>query len=101
MVIRQWLHWAPWILVGLTVGGAGAVWIASAEITAQREAFACVSEKNTTLVMMAGARKYARGGVPVKVGHVVIGAVGISSTPGASTLTNNAPWPRWTSSWTH
>jgi len=39
MVARQWLRWVPWIGVGLLVGSAGAVWIARAEIAAQRDAF--------------------------------------------------------------
>ena len=39
MVVRQWLRWVPWVVAGLIWGGAGAVWLASAELTTQREAF--------------------------------------------------------------
>jgi signal transduction histidine kinase len=39
MVVRQWLRWVPWALAGLVCGGAGAVWLARAELTAQRDAF--------------------------------------------------------------
>jgi uncharacterized protein GlcG (DUF336 family) len=62
----------------------------------QQKAFTSASAKNTTLVMMEGAQKTAAaanlvyipgfllvgGGVPVKVGSEVIGAVGVGGAPG-------------------
>jgi signal transduction histidine kinase len=39
MVVRQWLRWVPWVVVGLVCGGGGAVWLARAELSAQRDAF--------------------------------------------------------------
>ncbi len=62
----------------------------------QQKAFTSVSAKNSTLVMMEGAQKnpgaanlvhipgflLLGGGLPVKVGNEVIGAVGIGGAPG-------------------
>ncbi len=62
----------------------------------QQKAFTSASAKNTTLAMMEGAQKnpaaanlvyipgflLVGGGVPVKVGNEVIGAVGIGGAPG-------------------
>ena len=62
----------------------------------QQKAFTSASAKNTTLAMMEGAQKNPAaanlvyipgylllgGGVPVKVGNEVIGAVGIGGAPG-------------------
>ncbi len=61
-----------------------------------QKAFTSASAKNTTLAMMDGAQKNAAaanlvhipgflllgGGVPVKVGNEVIGAVGVGGAPG-------------------
>jgi uncharacterized protein GlcG (DUF336 family) len=63
-----------------------------------QKAFTSVSAKNTTLAMMEGAQKNPAaanlvyipgylllgGGVPVKVGNEVIGAVGIGGAPGGN-----------------
>ena len=63
---------------------------------AQQKAFPSASAKNTTLAMMEGAQKtpaaanlvyipgflLVGGGVPVKVGNEVIGAVGVGGAPG-------------------
>lgn len=63
---------------------------------AQQKAFTSASAKNTTLAMMEGAQKtpaaanlvyipgflLVGGGVPVKVGNEVIGAVGVGGAPG-------------------
>ena len=63
---------------------------------AQQKAFTSASAKNNTLAMMEGAQKYPAaanlvylpgflllgGGVPVKVGNEVIGAVGVGGAPG-------------------
>ena len=62
----------------------------------QQKAFTSASAKNTTLAMMEGAQKnpgaanlvdipgflLLGGGVPVKVGNEVIGAVGVGGAPG-------------------
>jgi uncharacterized protein GlcG (DUF336 family) len=62
----------------------------------EQKAFTAASAKNTTLAMMEGAQKnpaaanlvyipgflLVGGGVPVKVGNEVIGAVGIGGAPG-------------------
>ena len=62
----------------------------------QQKAFTAASAKNTTLAMMEGAQKnpaaanlvyipgflLVGGGVPVKVGNEVIGAVGVGGAPG-------------------
>ena len=62
----------------------------------QQKAFTSVSAKNSTLAMMEGAQKnpgaanlvhipgflLLGGGLPVKVGNEVIGAVGIGGAPG-------------------
>jgi uncharacterized protein GlcG (DUF336 family) len=62
----------------------------------QQKAYTSASAKNTTLAMMEGAQKNPAaanlvyipgylllgGGVPVKVGNEVIGAVGIGGAPG-------------------
>ena len=62
----------------------------------QAKAFTSASAKNTTLAMMEGAQKnpaaanlvyipgflLVGGGVPVKVGNEVIGAVGVGGAPG-------------------
>jgi uncharacterized protein GlcG (DUF336 family) len=62
----------------------------------QQKAFTSASAKNTTLAMMEGAQKNPAGanlvhipgflllggGVPIKVGNEVIGAVGIGGAPG-------------------
>ncbi len=62
----------------------------------QQKAFTSASAKNTTLAMMDGAQKNPAaanlvhipgflllgGGVPVKVGNEVIGAVGVGGAPG-------------------
>ena len=64
----------------------------------QAKAFTSASAKNTTLAMMEGAQKNPAaanlvyipgylllgGGVPVKVGNEVIGAVGIGGAPGGN-----------------
>lgn len=63
---------------------------------AQEKAFTSASAKNTTLAMMDGAQKnpaaanlvyipgflLVGGGVPIKVGNEVIGAVGVGGAPG-------------------
>ena len=63
---------------------------------AQQKAFTSASAKNTTLAMMEGAQKnpaaanlvyipgflLVGGGVPIKVGNEVIGAVGVGGAPG-------------------
>ena len=63
---------------------------------AQQKAFTSASAKNNTLAMMEGAQKNPAaanlvylpgflllgGGVPVKVGNEVIGAVGVGGAPG-------------------
>ena len=65
-------------------------------IASQAKAFTSASAKNTTLAMMEGAQKNPAsanvtqipgflllgGGVPVKVGEEVIGAVGVGGAPG-------------------
>jgi uncharacterized protein GlcG (DUF336 family) len=62
----------------------------------QEKAFTAASAKNTTLAMMEGAQKnpaaanlvhipgflLVGGGVPIKVGNEVIGAVGVGGAPG-------------------
>jgi len=62
----------------------------------QEKAYTSASAKNTTLAMMEGAQKnpaaanlvyipgflLVGGGVPVKVGNEVIGAVGVAGAPG-------------------
>lgn len=62
----------------------------------EQKAFTSASAKNTTLAMMEGAQKnpaaanlvyipgflLVGGGVPVKVGNEVIGAVGVGGAPG-------------------
>lgn len=62
----------------------------------QEKAFTSASAKNTTLAMMEGAQKnpaaanlvyipgflLVGGGVPIKVGNEVIGAVGVGGAPG-------------------
>ena len=62
----------------------------------EQKAFTSASAKNTTLAMMEGAQKNPAaanlvhipgflllgGGVPVKVGNEVIGAVGVGGAPG-------------------
>ena len=62
----------------------------------ERKAFTSASAKNTTLAMMEGAQKNPAaanlvqipgflllgGGVPVKAGNEVIGAIGIGGAPG-------------------
>lgn len=62
----------------------------------QQKAFTSASAKNTTLAMMEGAQKNPAGanlvhipgflllggGVPIKIGNEVIGAVGIGGAPG-------------------
>ena len=62
----------------------------------QQKAFTSASAKNTTLAMMEGAQKnpaaanlvyipgflLVGGGVPVKVGNEVIGAIGVGGAPG-------------------
>ncbi|MBN9408638.1 MAG: heme-binding protein [Burkholderiales bacterium] len=62
----------------------------------ERKAFTAASAKNTTLAMMEGAQKNPAaanlvhipgylllgGGVPVKVGNEVIGAIGVGGAPG-------------------
>ena len=64
--------------------------------SAERKAWTSASAKNTTLAMMEGAQKNPAGanvvhipgmlllggGVPVKVGNEVIGAVGVGGAPG-------------------
>jgi uncharacterized protein GlcG (DUF336 family) len=64
----------------------------------QQKAFTSASAKNTTLAMMEGAQKnpaaanlvyipgflLVGGGVPVKVGNEVIGAVGVGGAPGGN-----------------
>jgi uncharacterized protein GlcG (DUF336 family) len=64
----------------------------------QGKAFTSASAKNTTLAMMEGAQKnpaaanlvyipgflLVGGGVPVKVGNDVIGAVGVGGAPGGN-----------------
>ena len=64
----------------------------------QQEAFTSASAKNTTLAMMEGSQKNPAvanlvyipgylllgGGVPVKVGNEVIGAVGVGGAPGGN-----------------
>jgi uncharacterized protein GlcG (DUF336 family) len=64
----------------------------------QEKAFTSASAKNTTLAMMEGAQKnpaaanlvyipgflLVGGGVPVKVGNEVIGAVGVGGAPGGN-----------------
>lgn len=64
--------------------------------SSQAKAFTSASAKNTTLAMMEGAQKNPAsanvaqipgflllgGGVPVKVGEEVIGAVGVGGAPG-------------------
>ena len=63
---------------------------------AQQKAFTAASAKNSTLAMMEGAQKnpaaanlvyipgflLVGGGVPIKVGNEVIGAVGVGGAPG-------------------
>ena len=63
---------------------------------AQQKAFTSASAKNSTLAMMEGAQKnpaaanlvyipgflLVGGGVPIKVGNEVIGAVGVGGAPG-------------------
>lgn len=63
---------------------------------AQEKAFTSASAKNTTLAMMEGAQKnpaaanlvyipgflLVGGGVPIRVGNEVIGAVGVGGAPG-------------------
>ena len=64
----------------------------------QEKAYTSASAKNTTLAMMEGAQKnpaaanlvyipgflLVGGGVPVKVGNEVIGAVGVGGAPGGN-----------------
>lgn len=64
----------------------------------QQKAFTSASAKNTTLAMMEGSQKNPAaanlvnipgylllgGGVPVKVGNEVIGAVGVAGAPGGN-----------------
>ena len=64
--------------------------------TSQQKAYTSASAKNTTLAMMEAAQKNPAaanlvyipgylllgGGVPVKVGNEVIGAVGVGGAPG-------------------
>lgn len=64
----------------------------------QQKAFTSASAKNTTLAMMEGSQKNPAaanlvyipgylllgGGVPVKVGNEVIGAVGVGGAPGGN-----------------
>jgi len=64
--------------------------------SAQAKAFTSASAKNNTLAMMEGAQKNPAaanlvyipgflmlgGGVPVKVGNDVIGAIGVGGAPG-------------------
>ncbi len=64
--------------------------------SSQQKAYTSASAKNTTLTMMEGAQKNPAGanlvhipgflllggGVPVKVGNEVIGAVGVGGAPG-------------------
>jgi uncharacterized protein GlcG (DUF336 family) len=64
--------------------------------SSQQKAYTSASAKNTTLAMMEGAQKNPAGanlvhipgflllggGVPVKVGNEVIGAVGVGGAPG-------------------
>ena len=66
--------------------------------SSQAKAYTSASAKNTTLAMMEGAQKnpaaanlvyipgylLVGGGVPVKVGNEVIGAVGIGGAPGGN-----------------
>ena len=66
--------------------------------SSQQKAFTSASAKNTTLAMMEGAQKNPAaanlvnipgylllgGGVPVKVGNEVIGAIGIGGAPGGN-----------------
>lgn len=66
--------------------------------TSQAKAFTAASGKNSTLAMMEGAQKnpgaanvalvpgflLLGGGVPVKVGDEVIGAVGVGGAPGGN-----------------
>jgi len=66
--------------------------------SSQQKAFTSASAKNTTLAMMEGAQKNPAGanlvyipgylllggGMPVKVGNAVIGAVGIGGAPGGN-----------------
>ena len=66
--------------------------------SSQAKAFTSASAKNTTLAMMEGTQKnpaaanlvyipgylLVGGGVPVKVGNEVIGAVGIGGAPGGN-----------------
>ena len=66
--------------------------------TSQAKAFTSASAKNTTLAMMEGSQKNPAaanlvyipgylllgGGVPVKVGNDVIGAVGVGGAPGGN-----------------
>jgi uncharacterized protein GlcG (DUF336 family) len=66
------------------------------EASSQAKAYTSASAKNTTLAMMEGAQKNPAaanlvhipgflllgGGVPIKVGNEVIGAVGVGGAPG-------------------
>jgi len=66
--------------------------------SSQQKAYTAVSAKNTTQAMMEGAQKNPAaanlvyipgylllgGGVPVKVGNEVIGAVGVGGAPGGN-----------------
>ena len=66
--------------------------------SSQQKAFTSASAKNTTLAMMEGSQKSPAaanlvyipgylllgGGVPVKVGNEVIGAVGVGGAPGGN-----------------
>ena len=66
--------------------------------SSQQKAFTSASAKNTTLAMMEGSQKNPAaanlvyvpsylllgGGVPVKVGNEVIGAVGVGGAPGGN-----------------
>ena len=66
--------------------------------SSQQKAFTSASAKNTTLAMMEGSQKSSAatnlvfvpgylllgGGVPVKVGNEVIGAVGVGGAPGGN-----------------
>ena len=78
---------------------------------AQQKAFTSASAKNSTLAMMEGAQKnpaaanldyipgFLRvgGGVPIKVGNEVIGAVGVGGAPGGH-LDGHVRWPGLTRS---
>jgi len=78
----------------LRADNAGPHTLASSE----RKAWTSASAKNTTLAMMEGAQKNPAsanlnfipgylllgGGVPVKVGNEVIGAVGVGGAPGGN-----------------